>query len=256
MYDVNIALMTPGGLRKVQSDESMTFPLERFLAGITEKTRLIVVASPNNPTGAVVPRQTLLQIAAAAPRAVLLVDEAYFHFHGETTLLDIQTVPNLLVTRTFSKAYGLANLRAGMIAGDARLMGFLRKVTSPYNVNGIALECLSAAIADEAYLAWYVEQIRTSRARMMTGLDALGVPYFPSEANFLLMRIGALHQELVGAMRARGVLLRDRSSDPGCDGFVRITIGVEEQVTAALAALEASLAEIGWTAEVRQGAGV
>jgi len=228
----------------------MEFPLERFLAGITPKTRLIIVASPNNPTGAVVPRQVLLQIAAAAPQAVLLVDEAYFHFHGETTLADVKTVPNLLVTRTFSKAYGLANLRVGMVAGDARLIGFLKKVSSPYNVNGVALECLPAAIADEAYIAWYVEQIRVGRLRMMAGLDELGVPYFPSEANFVLMRIGALHEELLAAMRDRGVLLRDRSSDPGCDGFVRITIGIEEQVTAGLAALKASLAEIGWTAAV------
>ncbi len=117
MYDVSVALMTPGGLKKVQSDASMAFPLERFMAGINERTKLIIVASPNNPTGAVVARQQLLQIAAAAPQAVLMVDEAYFHFHGETTLMDVKTVPNLLVTRTFSKAYGLANLRVGWWPG-------------------------------------------------------------------------------------------------------------------------------------------
>ena len=177
-----------------------------------------------------------------------MVDEAYYHFHGETTLMDIQHVPNLLVTRTFSKAYGLANLRVGMVAGDARLIGFLKKVSSPYNVNGVALACLPAALADEVYVQWYVDQIRVGRARMMAGLDELGVPYFPSEANFVLMRIGAKHAELVKAMRKRGVLLRDRSADPGCDGFVRSTIGVEAQVTQGLQALQGSLAEIGWTA--------
>jgi histidinol-phosphate aminotransferase len=247
MYDVNVALFSPGGLRRVQSDASMEFPFERFLAGITDKTKLIIVASPNNPTGAVVERQQLLQIAEAAPHAVLLVDEAYFHFHGETTMGDVGSVPNLLVARTFSKAYGLANLRIGMVAGDARLIGFLRKVSSPYNVNGVALECLMAAMEDSDYTAWYVEQVRIGRERMMAGLDALGVGYFPSAANFVLMRIGPKHKELVVAMRSRGVLLRDRSSDPGCDGFVRITIGVEEQVTTGLAALAESLKEIAWT---------
>jgi len=247
MYDVNVELMAPGGLRRIQSDASMAFPFERFLAGITERTKLIIVASPNNPTGTVVPRQQLLQIAEAAPQAVLLVDEAYFHFHGETTLSDVGKVPNLLVARTFSKAYGLANLRVGMVAGDARLMGFLRKVASPYNVNGVALECLMAALTDEEYTAWYVEQVRVGRERVMAGLDALAVEYFPSAANFVLMKIGAKHKEFVEAMRRRGVLLRDRSSDPGCDGFVRITIGVEEQVTAGLAALTESLEEIAWT---------
>jgi histidinol-phosphate aminotransferase len=246
MYDVNIQLMAPDGLRRVQSDASMAFPLERFLAGITPRTKLIMIASPNNPTGAVVPRQTLLQIAEAAPKAALLVDEAYFHFHGETTLGDVGRVPNLLLGRTFSKAYGLANLRLGMVAGNARLIAFMRKVASPYNVNGVALDCLMAAMDDREYLAWYVEQVRSGRERMMAGLDALGVGYFPSAANFFLMKIGPKHKEFVEAMRRRGVLLRDRSSDPGCDGFVRITIGVEDQITAGLAALKDSLAEIGW----------
>ncbi len=94
---------------------------------------------------------------------------------------------------------------------------------------------------------WYAEQVRVGLARMMDGLRALGVGFFPSHANFVLMRIGAKHAELVKAMRARGVLLRDRSADPGCDGYVRITIGVEEHVTRGLAALRESLAEIGWT---------
>ena len=248
MYDVSIGLMAPGGLRKVQAGPSLAFDLERFLAAITPRTKLIIVASPNNPTGATVPREHLLRIASAAPHAVLMVDEAYFHFHGETTLPDVATVPNLLVTRTFSKAYGLANLRVGMIAANPRLITFLRKVSSPYNVNGVALAVLPDALADESYLAWYVEQVRQGRTRIMAALDDLGVPYFPSEANFVLMNIGPKHKELVAAMRARGVLLRDRSTDPGCAGFIRITVGVPDQVTQALEALTASLQEIGWHA--------
>jgi histidinol-phosphate aminotransferase len=123
----------------------------------------------------------------------------------------------------------------------------VRKVSSPYNVNGVALDCLPVALADDAYVQWYAEQVRVGLARMMDGLRALGVDFFPSHANFVLMKIGAKHAELVTAMRARGVLLRDRSTDPGCDGFVRITIGVDEHVTRGLAALKESLMEIGWT---------
>lgn len=246
MYDVSIGLMAPGGLRKVQAGPTLAFDLPRFLAAITPRTRLIIVASPNNPTGATVPREHLLQIAAAAPHAAVMVDEAYFHFHGETTLPDVATIPNLLVCRTFSKAYGLANLRVGMIAGPERLIRFLRRVSSPYNVNGIALAVLPEALADEAYLSWYVAEIRTGRARIVAALDALQVPYFPSEANFVLMNIGPKHTELVAAMRRRGVLLRDRSTDPGCDGFVRITVGVEAQITQALFALAEALVELEW----------
>jgi histidinol-phosphate aminotransferase len=245
MYDVSISMMTRG-LVKVQSDETLTFPFERFIAAITEKTKLIIVATPNNPTGALVSREHLLAIAKAAPQAVLMVDEAYYHFHGESVMQDLADVPNLIVARTFSKAYGLANLRVGMLVGNPELLRYVRKVSSPYNVNGVALSCLSAAIEDEGYLAWYIEQVRVGRERMMGGLAELGVPYFPSEANFVLMKIGPKHKELVAAMRKHGVLLRDRSTDPGCDGYVRITIGVEEHVTRGLEALKASLDEIGW----------
>ena len=250
MYDVSMEMMAPGGLRRVQSDETLAFPFERMMAAITPKTRLIIVASPNNPTGAVVKREQLLALAAAAPEAVMMVDEAYFHFFGETVFGDVGTVPNLIVARTFSKAYGLANLRVGMVVGEARLIGYLKKVSSPYNVNGVALNVLPEALADDAYVQWYVDEVRTGRERMMAGLDELGVEYFPSQANFVLMKIGAQHKELVTTMRERGVLLRDRSTDPGCAGLVRITIGVHDHVERGLAALQESLAAIGWE---RQG---
>ena len=248
MYEVSASMMT-GRLNKVQADASLAFPYEKFLAAITERTKLIVVCSPNNPTGAVVSREHLLAICAAAPWAAVMVDEAYYHFHGDTVMGDVGKVPNLLVARTFSKAYGLANLRIGLLAGGAALMKYMRKVSSPYNVNGVALDCLPAALADDAFVQWYADQVNAGRPRMMEGLRALGVDFFPSHANFVLMKIGSKHKELVTAMRARGVLLRDRSTDPGCDGYVRITVGVEEHVTRGLAALKESLNEIGWTPE-------
>jgi histidinol-phosphate aminotransferase len=246
MYEVSVGMMT-SQLKRVQTGSSLEFPFERFLAAITPKTRLIMIASPNNPTGATVSREHLLAIARAAPRAVLMVDEAYFHFHGETTMGDIGLVPNLIVARTFSKAYGLANLRIGMLAGDPRLIGLVRKVSSPYNINGVALAVLPAALADEEYLAWYVGQVKAGRERMFAALRELRVRTWPSAANFVLMDIGARHKELCALMRQHGVLLRDRSSDPGCDGYVRITIGVEDHVTRGIAALRASLQEMKWT---------
>ena len=245
MYDVSAGMMTTH-LRRVQADPSLEFPYARFLEAITPMTKLILIASPNNPTGAIVSREHLLAICAAAPHAAVMVDEAYYHFHGESVLADIASVSNLLVARTFSKAYGLASLRIGMLAGNAGLLQYVRKVSSPYNVNGVALDCLPVALADDSFVQWYAQQVLAGRTRMAHGLRALGVDFFPSHANFLLMKIGPRHAELVRAMRARDVLLRDRSADPGCDGCVRITIGIEEHVTRGLAAMKESLAEIGW----------
>jgi histidinol-phosphate aminotransferase len=248
MYEVSAGMMT-ARVKKVQADASLEFPYERFLAAITPRTKLIMVASPNNPTGAAVSREHLLAICAAAPQAVVMVDEAYYHFFGETLMGDVGRVPNLIVARTFSKAYGLANLRVGMLAGNAELMKYVRKVSSPYNVNGVALDCLPVALADDAYVQWYADQVRVGLGTMMDGLRAQGVEFFPSHANFVLMKIGPKHAELVKAMRAKGVLLRDRSTDPGCDGYVRITVGVEEHVERGLSALKESLKEIGWAPE-------
>src|ERR1700722_16472357 len=121
MYEVSVRMMTPH-LTRVQADATLEFPYERFVAAITPRTKLIVVCSPNNPTGAVVSREHLLAICAAAPQAVGMGDEAYYHFCGESLFAEVGKVPNLLVARTFSKAYGLASLRIGLLAGSAELM--------------------------------------------------------------------------------------------------------------------------------------
>jgi histidinol-phosphate aminotransferase len=252
MYDVSCSMMT-SKLVRIQADDTFAFPLERMLAAITPRTKLILIATPNNPTGQVVGRAEMKAICEAAPHAVVFADEAYFHFHGETSLDDVPAVPNLIVGRTFSKAYGLANLRLGMLAGNAALMQYVRKVSSPYNVNGVALAVLPDALADEEYLQWYVAQVHEGRERVYAALDDLGVRHWRSAANFVLMDIGAKHKLLCETMRAHGVLLRDRSTDPGCDGYVRLTIGVEEHVTRGLAALRAALAEIEWTSAEGRG---
>ena len=246
MYDVNAVSMGASVIR-IQAGESLAFPYDRFLSAITPRTKLVILASPNNPTGTVLTRQQIHTIAKAAPQAIVMVDEAYFHFFGETVMSDLGVLPNVIVARTFSKAYGLANLRAGLLAGPAELIAHVRKAASPYNVNGVALAAVNAAVGDTEYLDWYVEQIRVGRERVAHALTQLGVPFWPSHANFLLMRIGPKHRELIAAMRTRGVLLRDRSSDPGLQGCVRITIGVEDQIETGIAALRESLEAIGWT---------
>jgi histidinol-phosphate aminotransferase len=227
------------GARVVQvlSGENFAFPLEELLSRIGPHTRLIAVANPNNPTGAVVARETLLQVAEAAPHAAFLVDEAYFEFHGETILNSAGRPANLFVARTFSKAYGLAGLRIGILAGDSGQIAMVRRAASPYNVNAVALAVLPVALRDQEYVKNYAAEVQHCRGVLERELRTLGVHYWPSRANFVLVRVGPAYMEFIQALRARGILVRDRNSDPGCEGCVRLTVGSSEHTRILIDAL-------------------
>jgi histidinol-phosphate aminotransferase len=244
MYEV-YASGTPARIVPVAANPGFQFATDALLTAITPATRLIAIANPNSPTGQAVRREDLLAILNAAPHAAVLVDEAYFHFFGESVIDLVGYVPNVIVARTFSKAYGLAGLRLGVLCAAEEQMQWMRRAISPYSVNSVALACLTAALDDQDYLHWYTEEVLASRTAFESALARLSVPHWPSQANFVLVSIGARHRAFVEAMRARGVLVRDRSSDPGCDGCVRITLGTREQTQQALTALEESLNEIG-----------
>jgi len=241
MYEV-YASATEACAVTVLADDGLRFPFERLLAAITPRTKIIAIANPNSPSGSAAAREQLLELARCAPQAVLLVDEAYYHFHGETVLDSIGATPNLVVARTFSKAYGLAGLRLGLLAGPAGLMHWVRRVLSPYSVNSLALACLPPALQDQAYIDGYVGEVLAARAEFEAALDELRVRRWPSRANFVLVDIGPQHAEFVRLMHAAGVLVRDRSNDPGCDGRVRITIGTRRQMQDAIAALNETMA--------------
>jgi histidinol-phosphate aminotransferase len=243
MYEV-YASATDARLVAVQAADDLLFPFERLLAAITPRTKIIAVANPNSPSGSAATREQLMELAQRAPQAVLLVDEAYYHFHGETVMDLIGTLPNLVVARTFSKAYGLAGLRLGLLAGPAGLMRWIRRVLSPYSVNSIALACLPPALDDTAYIDWYVSEVLSGRSDFEAALDKVGIPRWPSRANFILVDIGQQHREFVRLMRAAGVLVRDRSNDPGCEGRVRVTIGTREQMEQAITALNETMASL------------
>ncbi len=249
MYEV-YSSATDARVVPVLAADDLQFPFERLLAAITPRTKIIAIANPNSPSGSVATRAQLIEIARRAPHAVLLVDEAYFHFYGETvvdllgTAPNLPSLPNLIVARTFSKAYGLAGLRLGLLAGPVELMRWVKRVLSPYSVNSLALACLPPALEDAAYLDWYVGEVLAARTEFEAALDKAGLRRWPSRANFILVEIGARHKEFTRLMGAAGVLVRDRSSDPGCEGRVRITIGTREQMRLAAVALNQALAAL------------
>jgi histidinol-phosphate aminotransferase len=216
-----------------------------LLARITPRTRLIAIANPNNPTGRVAEPASLLEIARCAAQAVLLVDEAYFEFYGKTLLGQWRGIPNLFIARTFSKAYGLAGLRIGVLCGNAEHISLVSRVASPYNVNGVALACLPTALANDDYVRQYVDQVRQGRELLQQELARRGIQHWRSQANFVLVNFGPFRTAFVRSMRTRGILVRDRSRDYGCDGCVRITVGNTEQTNRLLGSLREALADIG-----------
>ncbi len=249
MFEI-YAAATGAQVIAIPAGENFQFPTAEVMARITTRTRLIAIANPNNPTGAFVPLADLRRLVNAAPDAALLVDEAYFEFCGETIVPGWRDFQNLFVTRTFSKAYGIAGLRIGVLMGHRDQMQLLRRASSPYNLNAVALASLPEAVADQEYVQDYVAQALAGRRDLESELEALDIRYWPSRANFVLLYLGDRCQLFIREMRRRGILVRDRSSDYGCKDCVRITVGLREHNQQLLAALREVFVEIGMREKV------
>lgn len=218
-------------------DDDMNFPLEGVLRALRRSPRLLCIANPNNPTATLVDKKALARILAAAPRTLVLVDEAYYEFAGMTVLPWIRRWKNLVVSRTFSKAVGLAGLRLGALFACTELADTMRRVAMPYPVNSAALVAAEAAMQDRDYLRKYVRTIQESRKILAEGLRAMGVRVFPSSANFLFVDFGPGGSSLVKKLARRNILLRDRAAELGRDGFVRVTVGTPAQTQTLLQAI-------------------
>ena len=216
---------------------TLAFPLEELLATIEPSTRAVLIANPNNPTGSGVGLEGIERILKKAAGAAVLIDEAYYEFCGVTALGLLPRHPNLFVSRTFSKVYGMAAMRLGCVFSQAGNIAYLHKAQSPYSVNALAALAARAAIQDHAYVENYVAEVLAARDVLCRELERLGVSYFPSQANFVLMRAGDRALEIRDRLRETGVLVRDRSYELA--GCVRVTVGTRDQVRRFIAELEA-----------------
>lgn len=228
----------------VPAREDFSFSAEGFLSRISPRTRVIAIANPNNPTGTVATAPDLLRIMNAAPDTAVLIDEAYFDFYGQTMLPEIKQYPNLFVARTFSKAYGLAGLRLGALMGSAEQIDHIRRFCPPFNVNAVALACLEEALADQAFVHDYVTQIQQGRRHIEKTCHELGLRCWPSFASFVFIRAGMSATAFVETMQHRGIVVRDCSAAPRCQGCVRITVPAREQIDTLLTAMRETLDEL------------
>jgi histidinol-phosphate aminotransferase len=228
-----------GRLVQVAPRPDFSFPLEEVLNAITPNTRVVFLTNPNNPTGVVMPLDAIRTIAGHVPEgAVVFVDEAYAEFAGVSFVPDLASFPNVIVGRTFSKAYGLAALRIGALIGAPGALDPIRHALPVYSVNIAAVVAVQAAISDVDHLNDYLRQVAESKGLLYAACDRLGLKYWKSGANFVLVCAGDRTAEVVQGAARRGVYIRDRSTEPGCAGCIRIGTGIVEHTKRCIAVIE------------------
>ncbi|MBP0622218.1 histidinol-phosphate transaminase [Cupriavidus consociatus] len=223
--------------------------LDAMGAAIAPDTRLVFIANPNNPTGTFLPAaQIEAFLRAVPPNVVVVLDEAYNEYLDADQQYDsiewVRRYPNLMVSRTFSKAYGLAGLRIGYAVAQPALTDLLNRIRQPFNVNSVAQAAATAALGDAEFLRRSAELNRAGKAQLVEGFDRLGLEYVPSSGNFMLVRVGdddGAGARINVALLKQGVIVRP-VGNYNLPRWLRVTVGLPEENAAFIAALERALA--------------
>ncbi len=244
-----IAILAAGGVPVVAQEKNFTADVDEILAEVTPKTKIVFVANPNNPTGTYLPFGEIKRLAAALPRHVLLViDAAYAEYVTQNDYspgLEIALASeNVMMTRTFSKIYGLAGLRLGWCYAPLHVCDAINRIRGPFNVSGVAQAVGIAALADTAHLETAIAHNDTWRVWLTREISDLGFPVTPSVGNFLLIHFESEAQASAADafLTGRGLILRQVSAY-GLPQCLRLTVGLEEpnrMVAEALAAFQKS----------------
>jgi len=212
--------------------EDFSLDVEGILNAITPKTKLIFVTNPNNPTGTYVPRSTIDQLVEGLPDHVLLVyDEVYYHFVTASDYVRaipyVQAGKNVIGVNSFSKAYGLAGLRVGYGYSTPEISSYLSKFRIPFMINSLSMYAAMAALKDTDFINRTTKLIQTEKEYLYRELENLGVKYWPSETNFIMIRTPFQRNELESEMLKYGIMVRPTSHERVAD-CVRVTIGTHE----------------------------
>ncbi len=213
------------------------FPLEEIRRALLEPSgaeapRLLLICNPNNPTGTRLAPELILELAAAAPRTLVVVDELYEAFTGDSVLplADFAATANLVVLRSLAKTAGLAGLRMGFAIGAAPVIDRIGRVTGPYDINSFAVTAAHAALADQAYTDAYVAEVRRARAWLVAELQRAGVRHHAEGGNYLLLWPARPAAVVEQRLREAGILVRSMAGKPLIDGSLRVSIGTTAQM--------------------------
>ncbi|MBV2352468.1 histidinol-phosphate aminotransferase family protein [Synechococcus sp. HK05] len=217
--------------------ETFAFPLERIREALLQPRsgqppRLLLICNPNNPTGTRLAPERILELAAAAPQTLVVVDELYEAFTGDSVLpqADFTALPNLLVLRSLAKTAGLAGLRIGFAIGHAAVVDRISRVTGPYDINSFAVTAAFAALKDQAYVDAYVAEVTEARAWLAEQLRSAGVRHHVEGGNYLLLWPQTDPAAVDQALREAGILVRAMTGKPLIDGSLRVSIGTRDQM--------------------------
>lgn len=204
--------------------------VETLQTVVTPNTQLIVICNPNNPTGSIIDLAQIEKLAKTNPQAMIFVDEAYVEFSKVTAVGLLSQYPNIIISRTFSKAFGLAGLRIGYVIGTPEQISELEKVRNPYDINIFAYYGARAALDNIQELNAYVDEVMNQAKPLVEQFFTdNSIEYYPSVANFILFKPTAINKDVFAKLRATGILTRPRSG-AGIDNTVRLTIGTVSQM--------------------------
>ena len=212
--------------------EAFAFPLEAIRSALARRPRLLLICNPNNPTGTRLEPQAILALAAQAPDTLVVVDELYEAFTGDSVLplADFAATPNLLVLRSLAKTAGLAGLRIGFAIGHAAVVDRISRVTGPYDINSFAVTAAFAALRDQAYVEAYVAEVLRARDWIAERLSTAGVRHHVAGGNYLLLWPQGDPAAVDDALRAAGILVRSMAGKPLIDGSLRVSLGTLAQM--------------------------
>lgn len=221
---------------QVTYDNPFEPDVSRLLNSISARARLVYICNPNNPTGAMFSKREIRTMLEKAPQCMFVIDEAYFEFCGETAVNLVKSFNNIIVARSFSKAFGLAALRIGYILSDPENLEYIHRIKVGKNVSLLAQIAAMAALEDEQYTLDYISEINDSKEILTEEMAKLGFEFVITPANFMLVKF-ADPAKGVEQLENNGIFIRDRSTIPQLEGYVRISIGTLEQTVRLIEAL-------------------
>jgi histidinol-phosphate aminotransferase len=223
-------------IEEIPYHDDLAYPLEAITRRLAAGPRLFFVCNPNNPTGTLLPSATVVALARSAPHTLVVVDELYAPFTGESVVPEALALPNVVALRSLSKAAGIAALRLGFAIGHPTILDRLRRVTGPYDINTFAVVAGKAALADAEHMRRYVAEVLAAKAWTVEALGRLGVRHAAGGGNYILVWPPGDCDVAVQALKARGILVRSMARKPVIGGSFRLTVGTRADMERFIAA--------------------